>query len=240
MPVFPDHHRRDSLRALNVRNVEALDALGKFGQAERVLQFFLNGFRVGLEHAEALIVRLLGVIAGEVDERAFVATQWNDDVDSCRADTLVRHLLGEQVFESFTVLKIDRDVDIAGHVGLADVELLEQSGEKFAGMELIFGAELIVWGRALLPVRAERSSAAYHRCCGAVGRRRAVLAWTGKSAPVPTQSVPTQSLPTSSLTVSASSVVNSGRSSQKNSRRSTILPARMWNRFTASIPFSEW
>ncbi len=31
---------------------------------------------------------------------------------------------------------------------------------------------------------------------------------------------------------------SSGRSSQKNSRRSTILPPRMWKRFTASISFS--
>ena len=32
----------------------------------------------------------------------------------------------------------------------------------------------------------------------------------------------------------------SGRSSQKKSRRSTILPPRMWKRLTASISFSKW
>ena len=35
------------------------------------------------------------------------------------------------------------------------------------------------------------------------------------------------------------SVVASGRSSQKNSRRSSTRPPRMWNRFTASMPFSK-
>ena len=31
-----------------------------------------------------------------------------------------------------------------------------------------------------------------------------------------------------------------GRSSQKNSRRSTILPLRMWKRLTARLPSSKW
>ena len=35
--VFPHHHRGHGLCALNVRDVEAFDALGQIGQAERVL-----------------------------------------------------------------------------------------------------------------------------------------------------------------------------------------------------------
>src|ERR1035438_5815920 len=58
LAVFPDHHGGDRLRALNVRDVEALDAFGQVGQAERFLQFFLDGPGVGLEHAKALIVGL--------------------------------------------------------------------------------------------------------------------------------------------------------------------------------------
>ena len=44
LAVFPHHHRGHGFRALNVGDVEALDALGQFGQAEGFLQFFLNGF----------------------------------------------------------------------------------------------------------------------------------------------------------------------------------------------------
>src|SRR3984957_10571257 len=64
LAIFPDHHGGHSLRALDVRNVEALDALGEFGQAENFLQFFLNGLGIGLELAKALIVGLFGVGAG--------------------------------------------------------------------------------------------------------------------------------------------------------------------------------
>src|SRR5271166_1395612 len=67
LAVFPYHHRGHGLRALNVRDVEAFDSLGQFGQAERVLQLRLNGLGVGLEHTKTLIVRLFGIVAREID-----------------------------------------------------------------------------------------------------------------------------------------------------------------------------
>jgi hypothetical protein len=50
-----------------VRNVETLDALRQLGKRERVLKGFLNGAGVWLEDSETLVVRLLGVGAGEID-----------------------------------------------------------------------------------------------------------------------------------------------------------------------------
>src|SRR5580704_1408400 len=135
LAVFPHHHRRDGLGALNVRDVETLDALGQFGQAERFLQFFLNLARVGLEHAEALVVRLLGIVARKIDQRTLVPTLRDENMHACGADTLVRLLLREQVLKSLAVLEIDGDVKIARNVRLADVKLLEQRRKKFARIE---------------------------------------------------------------------------------------------------------
>ena len=73
LAVFPHHHRRHRFRALDMRDVEALDALGQLRQHERVLQSFLDRLGRRLHHAEALIVGLLGILPDQVDQRALVA-----------------------------------------------------------------------------------------------------------------------------------------------------------------------
>jgi hypothetical protein len=56
---------------------------GQLGQHERIgLQRFLNGFARGLQDAEALVVGLLGVLPGEVDERALVAALRHGELDA--------------------------------------------------------------------------------------------------------------------------------------------------------------
>ena len=74
LAVLPHHHRSDGLGALNVRDVEALDALGQVRKAEGFLQSVLNGARVRLHHPEALIVGLLGIVAREVEQRPLFPT----------------------------------------------------------------------------------------------------------------------------------------------------------------------
>src|SRR3974390_1211499 len=44
LAVFPHHHRGHRLRSLDVRDVEALDAVGWLGQGECILKRFLDGF----------------------------------------------------------------------------------------------------------------------------------------------------------------------------------------------------
>ena len=90
LAIFPDDHRRDGFRSLNVGDVEALDALGEFGQRERVLEGFLDGARIGLQNAETLVVRLLGVGSGQVDEFAFVSALRDGDVHACGAPAFAR------------------------------------------------------------------------------------------------------------------------------------------------------
>ena len=91
--------------------------------------------RIGLHHAEALVVGLLGVVAGEIDQRALVAALRNKNVHSCGAGALAGQLLREQVFQRLAIFEIDRHVDIPRNVGLADVELLQERREEFAGMK---------------------------------------------------------------------------------------------------------
>ena len=118
LAVFPDDHGGYGFRALDVGDVEALDAAGQFGEHEGVGEGFLNGFAGGLEDAEALGVGLLGVLAGEIDEGAFFAALGDGDFDA------VADALGEEGGEGFAVGEVDGDEDGAGDVVLVDVELL--------------------------------------------------------------------------------------------------------------------
>ncbi len=78
-------------------------------------------------------VGLLGVLGGEVDEGAFFAALGNGEFDAA-PDTFA-----QKRGESFAVGEVDRNEDGARHVGLVDVELLEQGGEGRAGVEVGFG-----------------------------------------------------------------------------------------------------
>ena len=127
--VLPHHHRGDRLRALDVRDVEALDAARQLGQHEQVLQRFLNRLLRGLQHAEALIVALLRVLADEVDQRTLLATLRRGDLHAMAG------ALGEQMAERLAIREVDRHQDGARHVLLIDVELLEQGREEGGGLK---------------------------------------------------------------------------------------------------------
>src|SRR5882724_5071746 len=140
LTIFPDHHRSHGLGSLDVRNVEALDASRQFGQAEGVLQRFLDGFGIRFHYAEALVVRLLGIVARQVEKSSLVAALGHKDVNSCGAGALARHLLAQNVFQRFTIFKLHGNVNVPWYVGLADVKLVEESRKEFVGMERTNGA----------------------------------------------------------------------------------------------------
>src|SRR5215472_11770361 len=123
LPIVPHHHRGYGLGTLNVRNIKTLDAFRAVRETEHVLERFLYRLGVRLHNAEALVVGLLGVVAGEIDERTLVSAPRDKDVHT--AAVRIGKLFREQVLERFTVVEIDRNVDVSGNVGLADVELSE-------------------------------------------------------------------------------------------------------------------
>ena len=127
--VFPDDHGGDGFGALDVGDVEALDAAGEFFERERVLQRFLDGLHVGLHHAEALVVGLLGVEADEVDEGALLAALRGENLHAAGGS------FGQQLGKNSAVREVDRDEDGARDVVLVEVELFEQRGEEGGGGE---------------------------------------------------------------------------------------------------------
>src|ERR1022692_1060049 len=103
LAVFPDHHRGYRFRSLNVRNVETLDALGQLGQRERVLEGFLNGARIWLENAETLVVGLLGVGPGEIDQFALAPARRRGNIPWWAGGPPPRKLFAERVLNFFGV-----------------------------------------------------------------------------------------------------------------------------------------
>ena len=96
---------------------------GQLGEHQRLGQRLLNRLARGLEHAEALHVGLLGVLAGQIDQRALFAALRNGDLDAMAG------ALGEQCGECFAVVEVGGDEDGARNVVLVDVELLEEGGK---------------------------------------------------------------------------------------------------------------
>src|SRR5450631_1989912 len=157
-----------------MRDVEALDALRQFRQADGFLQFLLDLLGVWFEHAKSLVVGLLRVVAREVDQRALVAALRNQNMHARTVGVLTRALLGEQVLQCFAVLKIDRDVEVPRNIRLANVELRKQSGKKLAGMKVCANRLVILGpaffaGRRACPELVE-GICGLAGCLGAAGR----------------------------------------------------------------------
>jgi hypothetical protein len=110
-----------------VGDVEALDAAGELFEGEGILESFGDGLLRGDEDAEALVVRLLGVLADKVDEGTLFAALRDGDVHA--VTTLFRERIGEKL----AVGEIDGDEDGAGDVTLIEVDLFEESGEEGSG-----------------------------------------------------------------------------------------------------------
>src|SRR6187402_2633109 len=112
LAVFPYDHGGDGLSALDVRDVEALDAFWRVGEAERILQGCGDGGFARLQGTEALIVRLLGVLADEIDQRAFFSALRCEDL------YLVAGAVAEERGEEVAVAELEVHHDGAGNIWL--------------------------------------------------------------------------------------------------------------------------
>ena len=81
LAFFPHHHRGHGFGALNVGNIEALDARGQRRQLQRVLQRLLHDFHLRLQYAEALLERLLGIARRQIHQRTLLSTLRNQNFD---------------------------------------------------------------------------------------------------------------------------------------------------------------
>src|SRR5215469_572999 len=137
LAVFPDNHGGDCLGTLNMRDIETFNSLWQLRKDERILQRLLNGALAGLHHAEALVKRLLGVVAGKVDERSLLATLRHDQMNACSAATLSSNLVRQEFFQHLPIFEVHGDVYVAGQIWLADVELFQQGREELTGVECV-------------------------------------------------------------------------------------------------------
>ena len=129
--VFPNDHGRDRIRALDVRYVEAFDALGLFGQIQRGLQGFANGAGRGLEDAETLFEGMFGIVFHQIEKGALAASLRSENFH------FVPGTFAEQYFQQLAVLEIDRDVNHFREIFGFEIELLEERGDKFVGIEFV-------------------------------------------------------------------------------------------------------
>ena len=138
LAVLPDDHGGDFIGALDVGDVEAFDAAGGSGEVEGVFEGVGDGLGGGFEDAEAGFKAVFGVGFGEVEESFFFAALGGADFDAAAA------FFGEEFGEGFAVFKVVGDVDDERDVALVEVDLLEEGGEEFGGVEVeaVFPVEL--------------------------------------------------------------------------------------------------
>ncbi len=104
---FPDDHRGDGFGTLDVRDVEAFDALGRLGQTESGFEGFDDRVFAGLGNAEARDERLLRVFLDQFEERVLLAALRIQDFDAMAG------FFGEDFFEQVAIVEIERRVDEA-------------------------------------------------------------------------------------------------------------------------------
>ncbi len=122
--ILPHHHRGHRLSALNMRDVEALDAPRQLLQRQRVLQCLLNRLHPRLQHAKPLIVRLLRVLANQINERTFFASLRRKNLHA-PARSLRQNLRQQR-----TIRKLHRHKDRSRHIALVQIDLFQQGREK--------------------------------------------------------------------------------------------------------------
>src|SRR5512140_1836368 len=130
--VFPDHHGGHGLSTLYVRDVEAFNAFGQVRKHKNILEDRFQHVGARLHHSEPLIVRLLGIVADQIHQRAFITALRDDDVNA------VATFFRQQRLECLPVLEVYRYVDLSRDVLLVQVQLRKEGREELSHVEYAF------------------------------------------------------------------------------------------------------
>src|SRR6266576_504241 len=136
--VLPYHHGGHRLRALDMRDIEAFDPARQFLQRQCILQGLLNRLHSRLQYSKPLIVRLLRILAYQIDERTLFAAL------RCQNLNAPSRSLSQYLCEKCAIGKLHRHENRSRHVALVEIDLLQQRREEHR--------------------RAERSAGLRHRC----------------------------------------------------------------------------
>src|SRR5882672_3319130 len=98
-PIFPHNHRSNSVGALQMGDIEALDAARRLRQPERLLERVNNCLRAGLQDAEALLEGVARVLFNQLQEGVLRAPLRHQNFDAAARRLEIRRPLSENVLE---------------------------------------------------------------------------------------------------------------------------------------------
>ena len=102
-----------------MRDVEAFDPAGNFGNVQGILERFTNGLRRGPHHPEPGVKAVLGIRLDQAQECLLAAALRRRDLNSLASK------LRQIIFEFIPVFEIDRDMDRSGNIVVAQIDLLQ-------------------------------------------------------------------------------------------------------------------
>src|SRR5579883_778714 len=135
--VFPHDHRGHGVCALKMGNIKALDAFRRGGKIQRGFERIGNGFRIGLEHTESLFERVTRILFHQIEKGMFGAALRHGDFHATVGQVESGGALGEDFLEELAVFEIAHDVNGARQVSGIEIELLQDRGEEFTGIEFV-------------------------------------------------------------------------------------------------------
>ena len=117
--VFPHHHRGHCLRALNVRDIEALNSPRQSGQHQHILQCLADCLLRRLHHTEALVIALLRILPRQIYKRPLLSAHRNRNLHAMPA------AFCQQRRQHRAIRKVHWQIHHPRHVLLIDIELLK-------------------------------------------------------------------------------------------------------------------
>ena len=114
-----------------MRDIEALDPIGRLREIERFGQILDHFAGLRLHDAEAPFKGMAGVAGHELEQGAPPPSLGRQDPD--RAAACFR----QQFFQQRSVFEVHRDVDLVGQVLLVEVDLAEKGGKELTRVKVL-------------------------------------------------------------------------------------------------------
>ena len=135
--IFPNYHRGHHVGALNMRDIEALDAFRRRRKIEGGFQRFRHGFARGFEHAKALLERVARVLFDQIEKGMLWAALRCGDIDAPVGQAECGRAFTQRFLEQRAILEIARHVDDAREKRGVEIQLFEQRRQKLGGIKRV-------------------------------------------------------------------------------------------------------
>ena len=129
--VFPHHHRGNDIAALQVRNIETLNAARRLFQVERFFDFFGNRSRREHRGTKSLHEREPRIPMHQLHQLSLASPLRRTDFYFSTAP------FGKPLFEQVPVFEVDRHMNLDRNKRRIDVVLLQDGLEELARIEIL-------------------------------------------------------------------------------------------------------